>query len=284
MIQELWMAELAAFSRGGTIATTPGPRTKYGRFFRANAGLWENLRPYGQTGLLFAYWGTNQGEPRQGPNDRTVADYLSQRHILAVPLLDRKLQGGDLAGLRVIYAVAKEYEMTPPQVAALRSFIASGGTLVLGEPDAKINGKPVAETLALGPADKVARTGIVEWNWTNPVVPVAPISPSQDLLAGVRFAAYVAGGDKPSRLILHAVNFNLKLDKQPHLSKKFDTVSVDLPLPIGTQVAAARAYDPDADTANLKFQSKSGHVLLDIPDLQIYKVIEIMLDPAGEKR
>jgi hypothetical protein len=42
------------------------------------------------------------------------------------------------------------------------------------------------------------------------------------------------------------------------------------------------AYAPDADTVNVKFQSKPGRVLFDIPDLQIYKVVEIMLEPSGE--
>ncbi len=272
-IQELCLAQGAAAGGRFSPHSSGEPRAKYARFFRAYGDLAAGLAPYGSATLLYSYWGPNPGEVGRN-NTRSIHEYLSSHHILYRTLLDRDLEASDLAGIggESLLLVARAYELTGEQLAALRRFIVEGGKVILGEPAATINFRPAAEALGVG-ADTMA-----VWDWASPPDLAPRIADTRGRLRGVRFAAFATPSARADKVVLHAVNHNVCLvgEKVGQVTT-IEGLSVAVPVPGHWTAASARVFDPDMQAPTELSCTIEGTVArLSLPPLTIYQMIELV--------
>lgn len=274
-IQELELAEFAAFSRGGGLAGNGESQAKYGRFAERHHRLLNGLAPVGDAGILYAFWGPNPGKMEKALT-RTIADELSQGHVLWVPLLDSRLSPEDLAGKRALYAVCPYYEMDESQMDILRKFLAAGGSIVLEHRDCRINGRPFAEALGCELRVNGAEKGEVAlWNWENPPLSGRRIASDENRLKGLRFSAAIDSSDKPEFMTLHAVNFNVVYGDKAGMVFPLENTAISLSLPAGCAAQSVTLHDPDSESAPVEFRQEGDILHFTIPSIRIYKLIEI---------
>ena len=263
-VQELGLAECAAFSSGSTIASRGKPREKYAKFFRRAKRLYEGFEPYADIGLLYSYWGYNPGglglRASQGISPSVD---LAGRHRPIKVLMDRTIGEADLRTLKTLILCGHALEMTDAQIAAIKAFVRQGGALYVYRPDTKVNGGPLA---ALG--------HVQQWQRGAEVPGMAALIEGKGLARGLRFSAFVKPDER--RMALHAVNYNVAHRERPAKAAKVRDVAVTLPLPAGWAVRAVRAYDPDRErVVEMKFDIQEGRLKFSLPTVRIYRVIEI---------
>jgi len=110
---------------------------------------------------------------------------------------------------------------------------------------------------------------------------------------GVRFSAFWSS-QKDKKIVLHVVNYNVpfKLPSQiidkvklpftkdstfvegkPKVQKD---IPIRLPLPVDWKVTQVRCFDPEEkDFTVLSYKVQDGYLQLNLPEINIYKVIEI---------
>lgn len=263
---ELLMAECAAFSSGGAPPCKDGTlRARYAGFFRAHPDLYEGLHPWGQVGVMFAYWGGNPGHMGR-IKEPLVADALTQAHRLPVPLWDEYLAGPqDLAGLEALYLVCKDYEMSEAGLAALREFAKTGGKIVAQKLDTTMNGLPLAEAMSAEPE---------QWSWAAPGFYGPSLLADDRAQSGLRLAAYRGEG----KLVLHALNYDLALADDDPQPEPTEATEVILPLPEGAAATSAVAYSPDFEGAReVRVSGADGGAKLTLPPVSIYTVVAVDL-------
>ena len=79
-MQELGMAQCAAFGNGAALAARGEPLRKYGGFFKRSAVLYDGAEQYADIGLLYAFWGQNPGNMWRPGKAPSTAEVLSGRH------------------------------------------------------------------------------------------------------------------------------------------------------------------------------------------------------------
>jgi len=266
-VQELCLAENAAFSSGSATAVSGEPLRKYVRFFRRTRHLYEGMLPYADIALLYGYWGYNPETLAYGHAQQEITPSvdLAARHRLFLVLMDKTFNQADLNLLRTLILCGQRLEMGEAQVGIIRKFVEEAGRLYLYRPDTTINGKPVREVLGK----------VNLWQPGLRVPGMAPLLVSAVGPArGLRFSAFVAGGER--RLVLHAVNFNVACRETPPKATPVEGATVTLPLPERWKPARATIYDPDCeDAAPLSIQFKAGKLTFTLPTVRIYKVVEI---------
>lgn len=266
-LQELGMAECAAFSSGSAPATKGEPQRKYHRFFERTRALYEGARPYADIGLLYGYCGANPGSMgQQAGLGASPADELAARHRLIQVLLDKTLSADDLAGLKSLVICGSRLEMGQPQVAALRTFVEAGGQVSYYRRNTSVNGTPLEKAIPEA----------VLWEANAPLAGMPPLTQSRGLARGLRFAAYIHSTG-PKRLILHAVNYNVSVPGQNHLATPVRDVGIRLPIPEGWRIAQARLHTPADDAIiNLPFEMTGQVLTLALPEVRIYAVVELV--------
>ena len=257
-IQELALAEMAAFSGGGGVASAGRPQATYRAFFKKHPALFSGWQATAPVAVLHAYWGFN---PRSG---QAIHDRLAGSQRPFVPLIDASLpnQATALAGYAAIYLESDAYEMAPDQLLALREY-ANRGKVVLANKGVTINGRPAIELLG---ADHVA-----VWDPKQPLMPSAAVAPSDGIRKNVRFAMY----QQPDRLAIHAVNYNVCLKDPAKKVLDVEATPLRIPLPAGWAGAVATCFDPSSAPKTVPCVVVDGVVQLTMPDLHIYKIVQL---------
>lgn len=308
-VQELSLAEMAAFSGGGGFSGRGGPQAKYRAFFKKHADLFDGWMQTAPAAVLYAHWGPNPLGAQRPWAKPTVHAYLAETHRLFVALVDRTFSDkpfvplrapqrpADLASFRVVYLGSPAYELAPGQLAALRCFFEQGGRVVLADKDVLINGRPAAQLLKRTVAvatgaqrEREIRRGPAVWDWDvadrmasarhptaldraawSEMIRTPAIAPADGLRRNVRFALYRKG----DKLALHAVNYNVcLLDKRKQLVAVPPT-TVQVPLPAGWTAVKATCFDPDAEPQGLPCTLADGRANLSLPPMRIYKIVLI---------
>lgn len=266
-VQELGLAECAAFSSGSTIAARREPRRKYARFFRQKKHLYAGFEPYADIGLLYSYWGFNpEAMGQRASTDATPAEDLASRHRLIKVLMDRTLSAADLKQLNALVLCGDRLEMSDEQMAAVRAFAEAGGKLYVFRPQTTINNLPLS---ILGKTE--------EWKPGRDVPGMPPFIEAERFSRGLRFSAFTKLEDE--RMVLHVVNYNVAIGETPAVLTNVEGVRVTLNLPPGRAVQFVRLHDPDhPSVSNLRFTSSHGQVTATIPRVRTYAVLEIALD------
>jgi len=266
-LQELGLAECAAFSNGSAIASKGGPQRTFIRFFNRTRHLYEGAAPYADVALLYGYWGHNPGSMSMRPGSgEPPAERLSAQHRLIRPLVDRSLARDDLAGLKALVVCGARLELDDGQVAALRAFTDQGGRLLVYGRDCRLNGKPIQEALP--------QTAPWQPDCDPPGMP--PLAPATGLARGLRFAAFAHRGDEP-KLVLHVVNYNVAVHDEDHPVTPVHDVAIRLPLPQGWAITAVQVHDPDHDAPDkLAFRTEGQAVTFVLPQVSIYAVVELV--------
>jgi hypothetical protein len=257
-LQELALAEMAAFSGGGGVASEGRPQATYRAFFKKHADLFAGWRPAAPAAVLYAYWGPNPLSPYHGDHAPTIHEHLIASHRPYVALIDARLpeRAKELTDYGVLYLESPAYEMSPRQLKALGDY-ARHGRLVLGDRRATINGRLVVELLG--------NQRVTIWDAKWPTLPTAAIASTAGLQQNVRFAVYQKG----DRLTVHAVNYNVcLLDRQKKLLE-VEPMRLSIPLPAGWRSAQATCFDPGAAPQPLA----CGVLRLTLPKLHIYKIV-----------
>jgi hypothetical protein len=259
-VQELALAEMAAFSGGGGFSGTGAPQAKYRRFFKAHPELLAGWTPTAPAAVLFAQWGPNPlatRRPHQGP---TIHNELARSHRPFVGLVDSRLPEDDerLGRFRVLYLESPAYEMSEAQLAALRRYAAGPGRIVLQDKTVAINGTPAAEAL-----------GATAETWNADEIITTPVAPTDGRRASLRFALY----RKEDRLALHAVNYNVCLLDKGRKILPVPPTPLRIPVPSDWQAARAVCSDPDAEPKTVPCSVSDGLARLTVPQMRLYKVI-----------
>jgi hypothetical protein len=260
--QELALAEMAAFSGGGGVASEGRPQAIYRTFFKKYPELFAGWRPGAPAAVLYAYWGPNPLSAHQGEHLPTIHQRLLGSHRPYVALVDAGLPDGatELADFAAIYLESPAYEMSARQLKALGDY-ARRGRIVIGDRAATINGRPIVELLE--------SRRVTIWDPKRPTLPTTAIAPSEGLQQNLRFAIY----QKTDRLAVHVVNYNVCLLDRQKKVLEVESTPLAIPLPAGWKSAKATCFDPGAGPAVLPCQVANGAIRLSLPKLHIYKIV-----------
>jgi len=281
-VQELALAEMAAFSGGGGFSARGAPQAKYRAFFKKHADLFDGWQPTATAAVLYASWGRNPLNTQHPLPEPTIHEHLAASHRLTVALIDAALpeRAGDLGRFRVLYLPSPAYEMDPAQAAALRAYLKAGGSVVLGDETVTINGEPASGLLGAGK--------VLVWDWRQ-VEPAAGTRPRGGILPQRRLAPTPAvaraGGrarnlrfalyQKGETLALHVVNYNVCLLDEAKKVLEVEPTPVRVPLPDGWAAAKATCFDPGMAPATVPCAVAAGAAGLTLPKMRIYKIVLI---------
>ncbi len=273
-VQELALAEMAAFSGGGGFSAKGEPQAKYRAFYRAHPELFDGWKATAPAAVLYAYWGGNPFSHVRPYGRPTLHDYLVRTHRPYVALVDASLpdDAAELAGFRAIYLPSGAYEMTASQSEALHAWIKAGGCLVVDDAAVALNGEPFSELVGLGKGHPVVDFGegkIALWDADEPLAPTPSIAPTDGLRRNLRFIVY----EKPDRLAVHAVNYNVCLldDARPVLD--VGPTPLELPVPADWRSARATCYDPDAAPQPVACTIAEGTARFALPKSHVYQIV-----------
>ena len=273
-MQELGLAQCAAFGNGAALAALGEPLGKYSSFFKRAAALYDGAEPYADIGLLYAFWGQNPGNMWRPGKAPSPADVLSGRHRLVRTVMDRSLSAADLAGLKSLVVCGHALELADSQTAAIRQFVARGGALCVFNPETTINGRPPADILG----------SAAPWSAVLKVPGHRPVIAARGLSRGLRFNVLIHSARRC--LVLHAVNYNVYPSGRRAVVARAPGVQVRLTLPTGWEATSVMAHDPDKSAARKVACKQRGRTLvLGLPSVHIYCVVEIACrfvdSPAG---
>ena len=277
-LQELALAEMAAFSGGGGVSAEPIPTAsqgKYRTFFQNHPELFAGWRPYAPAAVLCAYWGPNPLRVRHYPYPHYVVhDWLGETHRPFVVLLDTRLPdlGDDLSAFRVVYLQSPHYEMSPVQIQALRDYVLGGGVLVVTDASIEINSRPIGEYFSLEGNGPVAASGLPRatlWSWHRPTAPTSPLAGGDSGRGNLRFAMY----RRDDRLAVHVVNYNVSLSEKNRRVLDVEPTPLEIPLPPGWTSATAGSFDPDAEPQTLPCSVEANVARLTMPKTHLYQIV-----------
>jgi len=299
-VQELALAEMAAFSGGG-FAGRGEPQAKYRAFFKKHPDLFDGWEPTAPAAVLYSYWGPNPLNAYKPLPTPTIADYLGATHRPFVALVDRDLpeKAEELARFRVIYLVSPAYEMSEGQLTALREHFRKGGDIVLAHEAVTINDQPAAALFRRGVVllgerpHKVHYLSAIVWNWhdaaqcdlpadsdlgkalkavlADRLLPTPPLAPSDGLRKNLRFALYRKG----DRLALHAVNYNVCLLDPAKKVLEVEPTELRIPVPADWKAARATCFSPDAEPQALDCRVWGLAARVTLPKTRICRIVLI---------
>lgn len=263
-VQELALAECAAFSSGSTIAAKGQPREKYAAFFEKSRNLYDGAVPYADIGLLYGYWGYNPANLGLRPNrEVTPSIDLCSQHRPVKVLMDRTLSAEDLQSVKALILCGSRLELRPAQIAAVRRFAARGGKLYVYREATTVNSGSLE---ALG--------DVTPWEPGMAVPGNAPLIEPDGPARGLRFSLFT----KPEkrRIILHTVNYSVAYAEKPALVTEVKDTQIRVPVPDGWTARSVLAHAPDEpDTSSVPFKNGPGHITLTLDNVRIYNVLDI---------
>src|SRR5690606_1257139 len=111
-VQELSLAEMAAFSGGGGFSGAGKPQAKYRAFFKRHPELFAGWQMTAPAAVLYSYWGPNPLGYIRPVAQPTIQEYLAETHRPYVSLIDAELPetASPLKQFRAIYLQSAAYE------------------------------------------------------------------------------------------------------------------------------------------------------------------------------
>ncbi len=267
-VQELALAEMAAFSGGGGFSGRGSPQAKYRKFFKQYSHLFEGWRLHAPTAILYSAWSGNPLSVRNPVSTRTIHDSLMRTGRLFTTLVDITLTDNPeaLSGFHVIYMPARRYELRSDQIGALQEYVRRGGQIVRGNNPIQINGQDAENIFPVSVEEpfKNQRKGSVRiWEQTHPWLPTEPILTTQGLSRNLRFALY----QKENQLCLHVVNYNVCLLRENKEILDIESLPLHIPIPKDWISVQVTCFDPDDDTKEIPckiFDEKAYITLSDV--------------------
>ena len=98
-----------------------------------------------------------------------------------------------------------------------------------------------------------------------------------DPIPGLRASAYLS--DDGKRLVVHLVNYNVPINGEDHRPEPVRDVVLRIPLPDGKKTSGAYCFEPGIScVTSLFFPTRKGTVNIRVPQVRIYRVIEVLLE------
>ncbi|MBN1341552.1 MAG: hypothetical protein JXQ73_02675 [Phycisphaerae bacterium] len=272
-VQELALAEMAAFGGGGGFSGRGAPQAKYRAFFKKHADLFDGWTQTAPLAVLYAGWGPNGlGTSRFG-SDGSIHDILTEAGRLYAALVDLNLPNEPerLSGFEAIYLPSPSYEISEKQLSALQGYVERGGSLVVGGRGVRINDESCERVFGM-PANAGERRrgrGVVTlWDPSLPLMPVEPVAATEGRCGNLRFALY----RKANQLALHVVNYNVCLLDNGKKVLDVDPTPLRVPLPEGFVVKSVTCFDPDAAPTSVSCETVDGRARLTLPRTHVYRI------------
>lgn len=292
-VGSLGIAEASAFGGGGCyLHRGPGAhpwlievRNTWNAFFDRCADDLTGKYPWGQVAIFApvapAYF-----------NDRTtysgvdhVLHVLAKHKILADLVTENTFNADWLARYRAVVVPFVPF-MSDAQINTLIDYARSGGTLVL-------IGENVAARDHLGrersPAARQVLLDAAAWHDPTSIhSALAEGGPLAEMpLAAVdegplvRLAAYTDDPAEPTELLVHLVNYDVRLGLDYDDVGTVEALSLRVPLPTGTRATSATLRAPGAEDIELEVTTRDGVALVTVPRLEIYALLRIPLERGG---
>jgi len=315
---ELAMAEAGAGGGGALIQggyTAPEVRRKYRRFFEEHSALWDGYDSLANVAVVFDYDQLLWMHRANLQAAYRLTDYLSERHILFDFVTPAQVASGKLARYQAVVTPSLKY-LSSATLNALRAFRARGGVWIDAGDSGRRNADGQPRSTSAGATESFQDLDeLIEYprfaaymmkeddaNDINEITatlkavldgenPLPPSRVKRDLLAlleqktgrplaaiagsghpNVRVSAYRRERGGAEQTVAHLVNY---------MPKPAREVAVRVPARAVTEV---RVIDPDgAPVQRLAFAQKGGTVEFTLPDLRVYKIVEISGRSAGAR-
>jgi len=273
-VQELALAEAAAFSGGGTFSSAGPAQAVYTKFFDNHSFLYEGWRQYAPAAILYSVWGGNPLSDKDIESESEVHDSLWRSGRLFTALVDSTISANpdELSAYEVIYLPSLNYELKQEQINALNKYVQQGGNIVITNDKSQISGHDTDNVFGVDKTiikHEIGKGNVVFNDSQDILMPTDPVSDIRNLPENLIFASY----KKEDKLCLQAVNYHVYLlseDKKIVRTKPF---TVSIPLPHDWQKVSATAYAPLEVPKKLDCKVEDNKVYFSLPSVRIYKVI-----------
>jgi hypothetical protein len=293
-------AEAAAFGGGGGFLQHVDPglmevQKQYRRFFERQPELFQGLDSLAEvTVVVLPDLAWLDGGTQHQQEVRKVTASLLDGHVLFDYLIADQVTADNLAKYAAV-VLPRVSHLAGAQATALKQYVRAGGVLVVTGVPPQFDEKgqrpaqpPLADLVETpGPAKpfavrRVEKGAAVE----TPALPADWIEkatgrtlsviagPQTPALAKVRVNAFRQPGR--SRYVIHVVNYNVPLGVDARPPEVQRGLEVALRLPGITAAPQVRCYDPLGGAAGLSAEVQDGQVRFTLPELRIYKVLEIV--------
>ncbi|NLF71721.1 MAG: hypothetical protein GX575_22045 [Candidatus Anammoximicrobium sp.] len=293
-------AEAAAFGGGGGFLQRADPelmqvQQEYRTFFERQPELYERLDSFAEVAVVVLpdlAW--LDGGVQHQTEVRKVTASLLDSHVLFDYLIAGQVTTDNLAKYAAV-VLPRVSHLAGDQAAALKQYVHAGGVLVVtgASPQFDQHGQrpaqlPLADLLAAqDPATPLAvrrvgkgaagqaATFCPHWIEKTAGRSFSVIAnPPNAALAKVRVNAFRRPGQ--SRYVVHLINYNVPLGVQAGEPELQQGIAVAARLPGITAAPRVRCYDPQGQAAELPAEVRNGQVQFTLPELRIYKVLEIV--------
>ncbi|NOZ21611.1 MAG: hypothetical protein GXP25_11065 [Planctomycetes bacterium] len=285
----LGLAEAAAFSGGGTFLHRPTKsapflaevRDTYNRFFETHRDLYEGYYNYGQVAVAcFAKQRYYSG------NDQTriakpILEGLMKRHVLADPVTEVIFRPDILIKYRLLVLPEIEY-LSDAEVNVVRAYVNAGGRVMVsgdvGKYDLFMREReelPFGQYSVSRLADEIVKSVLAY----RPV----RVIPEKPDLAPIRMACYTNFREKPERIVLHLVNYGVRLGRDAPPASEIKDIPVSIPLPRETRVESVRYSRPGQEDVKLPVTVEKNVATFTVPALRIYGVCSFRIERGAKK-
>jgi hypothetical protein len=284
----LGMAECGAFSGGGGFLLRPrfdiyhDGLNEYRRFFETNPRLFAGLLPAANIGILAGLEQSERGNTTHASSLRSLARQLSDAHVLYEFVPERRQKSEQLKQYKTLVACDLA-SLSKARLDLVERFVAQGGRLLVTSPfattDEYLRDRKAGFTTriaALAPGaefshQKGSVQRLASLEDVPSQLPQAQLTCSNPKLApGIRLNAWQTPAD--DRLVLHLVNYNVRLGVAPPATPKLGPVTIALPSAFPAK--AAMLHLPGQKPRPLLCQAAGGKLTCEVPEFPIYAVIE----------
>ena len=298
-------AEAAAFGGGGGFLQHADARLmqvqkQYRDFFEQNAALYEGLDSLADVAVAvlpdLAWLDGNDQHQREV---RKATQHLLDGHVLFDYLIADQLAYDNLTRYAAV-VLPRVTHLAERQIQDLNRYVEHGGVVIGTGLALKFNdkGQPLASPPMVGVLD-VSASSEERSIWRNgkgTVVSAAnlpaeaePLIEWLETAAGRKFSV-LAGPATPAfskvrvnvfrapgaaRSIVHLVNYNVPLGVEKREPQVQGPIEVTLRLGDIPSVPRVRSFDPQGPSADLSAEVKEGELRFTLPELRIYKAVEI---------
>lgn len=293
-------AEAAAFGGGGGFLQRADPglmqvQKQYRTFFERQPELYEGLDSFAEVAVVVLpdlAW--LDGGTQHQVEVRKVTASLLDAHVLFDYLIDDQVTADKLAKYAAV-VLPRVSHLAGDQAVALKQYVQAGGVLVVTGTPPQFDERgqrpaqpPLADLLAaqnpatpfaVGQAKKgvAVQSAALSADWFEKATgrELSVIAgPHTAELAKVRVNAFRQPGR--SRYVVHLINYNVPLGVEARQPEAQRGVTVALRLPGITAAPHVRCYHPQGPAADLPAEVRAGQVRITLPELRIYKVLEIV--------
>ncbi|NUQ63680.1 MAG: hypothetical protein HUU20_14480 [Pirellulales bacterium] len=299
-------AEAAAFGGGGGFLQRVDPelmqvQKQFRDFFERHAALYEGLNSHADAAVVVLpdlAW--LDGNGRHPLEVRKATGNLLDGHVLFDYLIADQVTAENLARYAAV-VLPRVSHLAANQAEALRRYVEAGGVLVVTGTPPEFNEKgerparpPLADLIDPATTAKPLATSQVGKGTT--VVAAALPAEGAKLVEWIEGAAgrqvsAIAGPETPARskvrvnvfrqpgkarYVVHMVNYNVPLGVEDRGPEVQGPIELSLRLPGITSAPKARCYDPQGRESEISAQVRDGKIRLAIPELRIYKVVEVV--------